>query len=138
MKCKECKKDYDISLKICPNCGYENPKIKNKKIIKIVLYILTIIFAFTTFKSIFIDNLTKIREIENYAMVYGNDLLGCIAYYLNILRSCITFICLLGILSTYYIKSDKLKNKLKIFSIIFLVIFNFLPLMFPIILKLIR
>jgi len=136
IKCEECNKEYDGDLKICPNCGYENKKAKKEKIIKIVLYALIIYSAYNVISFIFSNSFEKVRIYEDFVMAYGNELLGNIAYYLSIIRDFMTFASSIGIvISCYYMKNDKLKQKLKIASIICYILFSLLPLMFAIICK---
>lgn len=135
MKCKECKNEYEDTLKVCPHCGFENKNIKDKKIIQILLYVLTIYSVILSMGIMFRNTNTKSKLIEDYRVVYSNEIAGNIAYSLNSIRTLGTTICLIYIcLSKYLLKqNEKMLKTTRIVAIIILVILQILPLFFAII-----
>lgn len=158
IKCSECNKEYDIKLNVCPHCGYEN---KNKKIINIILYvisaILVIISLLSILENVFINKFTsglqdylieaEVEELSNtlgyvaeayktdgYIEKYGSKTYGEIAYNLSNIRTFSMCFCILFIWIGVYLKNKNIKfsNVIKYIAIAVFIIFQLIPFVYDI------
>lgn len=161
VKCSECGKEYDYSLKDCPHCGYANNK---RKAIKIIFYLITIIlfiFSICSFlKYIYINNfinglnefatdevdkqfatniqtVTEAYQTIDYMEKYGSKEYGITAYNLNNFRIWSISICIAFIWLGIYLqhKNIKLGKILKYIAIVVFVICQLIPLGFDAIVR---
>lgn len=64
--CEECKKEYDVSMENCPNCGCPNSYVKRKKkkhmgvIASVIIFILLVVIVLNIGVS------QKVKELEYY------------------------------------------------------------------------
>ena len=65
--CEDCKKEYDISMETCPNCGCPNSTVKQKKKKHKGVIISIIVFALILVSVLGIGILQKVKELKYYS-----------------------------------------------------------------------
>ena len=65
--CEDCKKEYNISIGTCPNCGCPNSTVKRKKNKHKGVIISIIVFALIVVSALGIGISKKAKELEYYS-----------------------------------------------------------------------
>lgn len=65
--CEDCKKEYDISMETCPNCGCPNTTVKQKKKKHKGVIIYIIVFALIVLSVLGIGISQKAKELKYYS-----------------------------------------------------------------------
>lgn len=163
IKCKECGKEYDGKLDMCPSCGYINQK---QRVLKVILYAIAICLLIISVKSLlrhiyitnflsdlnefvidtvdeqFANNINKATEgyqLGDYVEKYGSKTYGELAYTFDNIRIWSMSFCILLAFGGIYLKKKnaKIGNIIKYIGIALFIIFQLLPLGFNIWLKLV-
>ena len=67
--CEDCKKEYNISMRTCPNCGCPNTTVKRKKKKHKGVIISIIVFALIVVSALGIGILQKAKELKYYSNI---------------------------------------------------------------------
>ena len=104
--------------------------------ITIILMIISLLFIGLSMKSL-LSGISDV-EMQEYFEMYGSEQYGKTAYYLNEIRFCTMFVWIFGIWIGSYIKKKNflLGKKIKVISIVLLMLSQLLPLLYAICIKL--